>query len=86
MVSPKAKIELTRLTRLTLGGSFEGQEEEMMSVGVSDHEPSQLKQTLTNTEHQSGCMPDEALASIMAAEVAEEFREFLLVIASHPRC
>jgi len=86
MVSPKAKIELTRVTRLTLSGSFEGQEEEMMSVAVTDHEPSQLMQTLTDAEHQSGCVPDEALASIMAAEVAEEFREFLLVIASQPRC
>lgn len=56
-----------------------------MSVAVTDHEPSQSEQILTKAEHQSGCMPDEALASIMAAEVAEEFREFLLVIAYHPQ-
>ena len=57
----------------------------MMSVAVTDHEPSQSRETLTNAEHQSGWVPDEALASIMAAEVAEEFREFLLVIASQPQ-
>ena len=56
-----------------------------MSVAVTDHEPSQSQQTLTKAERQSGCVPDEALASIMTAEVAEEFREFLLVIVYHPQ-
>lgn len=33
---------------------------------------------------QSGCIPDEALASIMVTQMTEEFREFLLVIALSP--
>ena len=56
----------------------------MTSVAVTENAPSQLKQIATDAERQSGCLPDEVLALIMAAQIAEEFREFLLVIAFRP--
>lgn len=56
-----------------------------MSVAVIKNASSQLTQTMTDGELQSGCVPDEALASIMAAQIAEEFRKFLLVIAFPPQ-
>jgi hypothetical protein len=55
-----------------------------MSAAVTENASSQLTQMATNAEIQSGCIPDEALARIMAAQITEEFREFLLVIALRP--
>lgn len=56
-----------------------------MSVAAIKDASSQLTQMATNAEPQSGFVPDEALAPIMAAQVAEEFRKFLLVIAYRPQ-
>jgi hypothetical protein len=55
-----------------------------MSAAAIENKPSQLTRVATNAELQSQCIPDDALASIMAAQVAEEFRKFLLVIALRP--
>lgn len=56
-----------------------------MSVAVTKNASPQLTQTVTNAELQSGCVPDEALAPIMDAQIAEEFRKFLLVSAFRPQ-
>jgi hypothetical protein len=56
-----------------------------MSVAVVENATSQCTQMATNADLQSGCVPDEALAMIRAAQIAEEFRKFLLVIAFRPQ-
>ena len=56
-----------------------------MSVAVTENASSQLTQMASAAELQSECIPDEALARIMAAQITEEFREFLLVIAFRPQ-
>ena len=57
----------------------------MTCLTVTENAPSQQKQIATDAELQSGCLPDEVLALIMAAQIAEEFRKFLLVIAFRPQ-
>jgi hypothetical protein len=59
-------------------------EEEIVSVAVTHTESSELTPIVTNAKLQSGCVPDEALALIIAAQITEEFRDFLLVIAFQP--
>ena len=56
-----------------------------MSAAVIENARSQCTQMGTNAELQSGCVPDETLAMITAAQIAEEFRKFLLVIAFRPQ-
>jgi hypothetical protein len=55
-----------------------------VSVAVTHTESSELTPIVTNAKLQSGCVPDEALALIIAAQITEEFRDFLLVIAFQP--
>lgn len=56
-----------------------------MSVTVIRNASSQVTQMATDAELQSGCVSDEILALIMAAQIGEEFRELLLVISLRPQ-
>jgi hypothetical protein len=52
-----------------------------MSVAVIENASSKVKEMEADVELQSGYVPNEALALVMAAQISEEFRKFLLVIA-----
>jgi len=56
-----------------------------MSVAAIENASPQLTQIATDAELQSECIADEAECPIMAAQIGEEFRRFLLVIALCPQ-
>jgi len=56
-----------------------------MSLAVIENPLPQLTQIVTEAELRCESCPDQAVCPIMTAEVAEEFRKFLLVIALCPQ-
>ena len=56
-----------------------------MSVAVIENPLQQLTQIVTEVELRCESCPNQAVCPIMAAQVAEDFRKFLLVIALCPQ-
>ena len=56
-----------------------------MTSAVTQNTSFPVKRTVTKPEVQSGPVPSEGLAPIVAAQIAEQFRKFLLVISLCPQ-